>query len=119
MSWPVCLLFLIHWGQLFLGGSRCLGALKTSSHHSFSNFSVLTHAGERGRGRLLTSRRWRSKPFMLHRVGRSAQRAACLSSSSWGPWAIPMARAGLHSSHLQPTNVCALSEMETPSCSQR
>lgn len=57
MSRPVCLLFLLRWGQLFLGRNRCLGTLKTSTHHPLSNFSVLTHAGEREEaGYLLTLR---------------------------------------------------------------
>lgn len=100
VSWPVCLLFLVRWGQLFLGGSRCLGALKTSSHHSFSNFSVLTHAGERGRGRLLTSRRWtralprrRNSGEASHSCctgweGQHRQQSVCLALGDLGqyPW---------------------------------
>lgn len=42
-------LLLLRGGQLFLGGNRCLGTLKTSTHLPFSNFSVLTRAAGRGR----------------------------------------------------------------------
>lgn len=98
VSWPVCLLFLLHWGQLFFGGDRYLGTLKTSTHHPFSNFSVLTHAEEGGRDRLFTLRRWtrilsqrRNSGEMSppHWVGRPAQ--------SGGPWAVSTDQAGFNS----------------------
>lgn len=57
VNWPMCLLFLLGWGQLFLSGDRCLSTLKTSTHHPFPNFSVLTHTEERGRDRLSALRR--------------------------------------------------------------
>lgn len=69
VSWPVCLLFLLGWGQLFLGGDRCLSTLKTSTHHSFPNFSVMTHAEERGGDRLSTLRRQKKIPSPWRKSG--------------------------------------------------
>lgn len=54
VTWPMCLVFLLSGGQLFLGGDRRLSTLKTSTHHPSPNFSVWTHAEERGRDRLVT-----------------------------------------------------------------
>lgn len=78
MSWLVCLLFLLSWGQLFLGGDRCLSTLKTSTHHPFPNFSVMTHAEERGRDRLSTLRRRKRIPSPPSGEARTGNRAACL-----------------------------------------
>lgn len=97
VSRPVCLLFLLRCGQLFLGGNRCLGTLMTPAHHPFSNFSVLTHAGERERGGyLFTLRGWTWVPSLWKNSGETSparcagggeatQPAARLSSCPWGP----------------------------------